>query len=723
MPTFKDIAELAGVSYGTVSNVFGSRGNVSSEKIRRVHQAAAQLGYTPNQSAQLLRKATSNILAVMMPNLTDRQYTDFYSSFRFFAESMGFRTALYLSDGNARREEMLTTQIKSSQPAGLAVISALSGQSDPYMQIGFSKNNVVFAEQRPFSDYDYVGFDYRKIGMEMGKKAARYANAALITEGLKSYVTQEVSKGFFGSAGSCNIQHYEKTAINSASLSLDILSAHPVTEAVFSVIINHADMLRHIHSYFFSDKQPDLYTISPLYTFPEQDFNKYELNYRLLGRTTAEHLIRRISNKCSSSPETIIIPDSGFRTWFPPSAPAQGSLTMVTLDSPTASIVKNMARMYTKYTGIPVNISVFPYDGVHELLTNLSDGTPFDIIRLDATWMSRFAPDIFEPLSTFDPDISSIEKEFLPGLLRRYGGLSQTIYALPETPSNQMLFYRRDLFEDSSIRRLYHERTHRTLRPPQTFDEFNRIAEYFSRRHNPQSPLSFGSTLTLGNTGVAATEFLTRYFALSSSLFDEDDRICLSSPNAVQALTDLVNGAEFARPGYNAWWRDTARHFAAGDTAMTILYSNYASEMLNKESKIRGNIGYAMVPGGNPMYGGGSIGVCRYSRNKTLAYHFIRWLCSETVSTAMTLLGSVSPCRDTYENYQVIDTFPWLSMTKECFEKSNVHRFPRNADIRFDERQFLGILGVQVINAINRNCSVDEALTTAERQYYSAINA
>ncbi len=46
MATIKDIAHLAGVSQGTVSNVLNGKGIVSSEKIRLVEEVAAQLGYT-----------------------------------------------------------------------------------------------------------------------------------------------------------------------------------------------------------------------------------------------------------------------------------------------------------------------------------------------------------------------------------------------------------------------------------------------------------------------------------------------------------------------------------------------------------------------------------------------------------------------------------------------------------------------------------------------------
>ena len=77
MATIKDIAREAGVSQGTVSNVLNGKGNVSSDKILLVERAAAKLGYTINQRAKTLRKGSSNLLAVILPNIYDQCYTDF----------------------------------------------------------------------------------------------------------------------------------------------------------------------------------------------------------------------------------------------------------------------------------------------------------------------------------------------------------------------------------------------------------------------------------------------------------------------------------------------------------------------------------------------------------------------------------------------------------------------------------------------------------------------
>ena len=718
MATFKDIAKAAGVSYGTVSNVMNGHSNVSSDKIRRVKEAAMRLGYMANLDAKFLRKGTSNMLAVIMPNITDSQYDDFYLSFRNYAETAGYRVSLSLHDGNPAREVSLIQEIRAAHPAGTAVISALPGSVNIYRQAGFTADELIFAEQRPFNGYDYVGFDYHHIGYAMGQRAAGYQRVALLTEAAGSYMTRKLMDGFvkgIGASPSCAIKQYNReNAVCSAALALDILSSEASPEPIFTSNYSRAETVDDIRKRFFPQKKLDVYTISHLFTMPEVSYQKYELNYRLLGKAAAEQLIQRLEGKAQPYFQDILLPETGFRSWNPGPVPEKASLTMLTLDSPTAYIMKHMASLYKGYTGIDINIKIFPYDGIHELLSGMNESSSFDIIRLDATWMSWFAPKIYEPLANLEKDMGELEERFLPGLMNRYGRVNGELYALPETPSTQMLFYRKDLFEDTGIKRLYREMKHEVLRPPLSFDEYNRIASFFTRTVNPDSPVQYGSTMTLGNTGTAATEFLTRYFALTHDLFDSGNHVLLSTPAGEQALRELVECSRYASLCFNNWWRDTARGFAMGDTAMALLYSNYASEIIANGSISTGQIGFAMVPGSNPLFGGGSIGVCRYSQHKDLAYHFIRWLCGEQVASAMTLLGSVSPCRNTYNNYRIIDTYPWLSMTSECFEKTDAHRQPIRTNTPFDERRFLGILGVQVLNAINGSCSIQSALKTAE---------
>ena len=78
MATMNDIAKAAGVSRGTVSNVLNGRGCVSYEKIRMVEDAAARLGYSLDKRASTLRKGVSGSIALIIPDISEKKYSDIY---------------------------------------------------------------------------------------------------------------------------------------------------------------------------------------------------------------------------------------------------------------------------------------------------------------------------------------------------------------------------------------------------------------------------------------------------------------------------------------------------------------------------------------------------------------------------------------------------------------------------------------------------------------------
>ena len=128
MVTIKDIAKRAGVAQGTVSNVLNGKENVSSEKIKRVMDAAHELGYVPNERAALLRKGPNDSLAVIMPSPRARQYTEFYSGFKHYAQAHGFLVTQHLIDENTpSSEEEAFMEIKPLQVKGIACISVAAG--------------------------------------------------------------------------------------------------------------------------------------------------------------------------------------------------------------------------------------------------------------------------------------------------------------------------------------------------------------------------------------------------------------------------------------------------------------------------------------------------------------------------------------------------------------------------------------------------------------------
>ena len=70
-PTIKDVARLSKFSIATVSRVLNGKGNVSSDIAKQVLEAAEKLNYIPNQLAKGLKEQKSNIIGVVVPDLTD----------------------------------------------------------------------------------------------------------------------------------------------------------------------------------------------------------------------------------------------------------------------------------------------------------------------------------------------------------------------------------------------------------------------------------------------------------------------------------------------------------------------------------------------------------------------------------------------------------------------------------------------------------------------------
>ena len=69
--TSQDVADRAGVSRSTVSQILNGRGeHFAAETRARVHQAVAELGYEPSAAGRTLAKGSSDIVIALIPDTT-----------------------------------------------------------------------------------------------------------------------------------------------------------------------------------------------------------------------------------------------------------------------------------------------------------------------------------------------------------------------------------------------------------------------------------------------------------------------------------------------------------------------------------------------------------------------------------------------------------------------------------------------------------------------------
>jgi DNA-binding LacI/PurR family transcriptional regulator len=93
--TSYDVALRAGVSQSAVSRCFKPGASVSAKMRERVMRAARELGYTPNAIARSLITRRSNLIAVLLSNLTSLYYPEVLSELSAQASKRGVRILLF----------------------------------------------------------------------------------------------------------------------------------------------------------------------------------------------------------------------------------------------------------------------------------------------------------------------------------------------------------------------------------------------------------------------------------------------------------------------------------------------------------------------------------------------------------------------------------------------------------------------------------------------------
>ncbi|UWF77424.1 MULTISPECIES: LacI family DNA-binding transcriptional regulator [Microbacterium] len=117
MATIYDVARAAGVSPATVSRVFNGT-SVSAEKAEAVRAAARELRFVPNRTARTLRRRSSEVIGLIIPDIENPYFTEVARGVEDVASEAGYSVVLCNSDAEPDKE---------STYLGIAVAEHMSG--------------------------------------------------------------------------------------------------------------------------------------------------------------------------------------------------------------------------------------------------------------------------------------------------------------------------------------------------------------------------------------------------------------------------------------------------------------------------------------------------------------------------------------------------------------------------------------------------------------------
>lgn len=123
--TIRHIAERAGVSLGTVSNVLNRSTGVRESLRARVNEAVKALGYEPSRLAQALNRNSMDLLGMIIPDITNPFFPGVVRGAEDLAYQHGQRLVLCNTDNDVQKEISYLSDLRSFRSSGMLIIPAL----------------------------------------------------------------------------------------------------------------------------------------------------------------------------------------------------------------------------------------------------------------------------------------------------------------------------------------------------------------------------------------------------------------------------------------------------------------------------------------------------------------------------------------------------------------------------------------------------------------------
>lgn len=117
--TLRDVSEASGVSEMTVSRVLRQRGDVSEATRERVMNAARALGYVPNKIAGALASQRVNLVAVIIPSLSNLVFPEVLAGISERLDDTGLQPVVGITNYDPAREESILYEMLSWRPSGI----------------------------------------------------------------------------------------------------------------------------------------------------------------------------------------------------------------------------------------------------------------------------------------------------------------------------------------------------------------------------------------------------------------------------------------------------------------------------------------------------------------------------------------------------------------------------------------------------------------------------
>lgn len=249
-------------------------------------------------------------------------------------------------------------------------------------------------------------------------------------------------------------------------------------------------------------------------------------------------------------------------------------------------------------------------------------------------------------------------------------------FGVPFAANSMLLCCNRALFENAANRLRYSRTFGEELAPPTTWDQFERIAQFFTT-DSTRGVVLHGAdlwnyyewaNLVFGSGGGVMQK---RYGWVS----DRNTRLILSSPETIAATERYVRLKAYSQYGQRGtdFFSTDAIHqvqlMRTGQYAMALLWSDVAYDLVQAEQSLSTAYLFSPIPGPVSMLAGGCYYINRRSPSIDSAVELVGQLFQPETQKELARRGLCSPRRDIYADEALLRQVPYLASLATSLER------------------------------------------------------
>ncbi|WP_372614020.1 LacI family DNA-binding transcriptional regulator [Aquicoccus sp.] len=196
--TLRDVSEASGVSEMTVSRVLRNRDDVSDASRQKVLQAAKRLGYVPNKIAGALASQRVNLVAVIIPSMSNMVFPEVMTGISHTLEDSGLQPVVGITDYLPEKEERVLYEMLSWRPSGVIIAGLEHSEASRAMLMasGIPVVEIMDTDGQPVDSV--VGISHRAAGRKMGEAIVEAGYRKIAFLGTKMPLDHRARKRFEG---------------------------------------------------------------------------------------------------------------------------------------------------------------------------------------------------------------------------------------------------------------------------------------------------------------------------------------------------------------------------------------------------------------------------------------------------------------------------------------------------------------------------------------------